>query len=198
MKKDLNSKGFTLIEVIVALLLFSLLMGALWEFFGNTYSVYTQFDHKTNLSDESRRVSSFIREEIRLADQVTITVEGSPELKIHPPETPKTMESSSLVKDKQLAKIELKTAGSGRKGDRRIELSENASFDNGEGLYKLVYIANSTSSLISDKIQNIKVTREEDSPIVVFECTISKKGETQAAQIVQHIFSESLEYKAKY
>lgn len=191
MKKRLDQKGFSLIEVVVALLLFSLLMGSLWEFFGNTYSVYTQFDKKTNLDDEARRISSFIREEIRLADKVAITLEDNSI--IYPPNT---TGSSIEIKDKQLKIINLNTTGGGtKKPSRSIKLSSNGLDKSGQLMYKLEYTANGTPSLISDKIKNIKITKEKDSSIVEFTCEVRQVNDTQE---IKNVFSESLEYKEKY
>ncbi len=200
MKSVPNQKGFTVLEVVVALLLFSLLMGSLWQFYGDTYSMYIKFDHKTNLSEQARISTSFIREEIRLAEEVTITVkDGTEEKTIHPPTVPQTSKSSDKIEG-ELVKIELRTTprtGSGKE-NRQIRLRENASTQNDQGAYHLLYKANFTESLISDKIHNIKVTREENSPIVRFECTLAVSRNGEIFQQVENVFSESLEYKIAY
>jgi len=188
MKKEQSQRGFSLIEVVVALLLFSLLMGSLWEFFSNTYSVYNKFDKKTNLSDESRMVSSFIREEVRLADQVTIKVKDATtnvEYTIKPEETFRITGN--------LEEIILNTTETiGRKQKRKLLLTENPPGAKDKGKFKLDYVANLITSPIADKIENIKVTREENSSIIEFECTLIKNGDIQK---VENTFSESLKYK---
>ncbi|WP_069998221.1 PilW family protein [Cellulosilyticum sp. I15G10I2] len=201
MKKTPNQKGFTVLEVIVALLLFSLLMGSLWHFFGETYSLYIKFDHKSDLSEQARIITSFIREEIRLADEVTLTVktvDGS-DKKISPPEHPKTSESSDLIEG-EFVTIDLNTAsGTGtKKGKRQIILRENTSTEKDQGKYRLFYKANFTESLISDKIEQIKVIREKDASIVQFECILAITRDGEIFQEVQNVFSESLQYKIAY
>ena len=200
MKNAPNQKGFTLLEVVVALLLFSLLMGSLWQFYGDTYSMYIKFDHKTDLSEQARIATSFIREEMRLAEKVTITVKtGTEEKKIQPPTETKTSESSDKIEG-ELVKIELSTTpGTGsKKEDRQIGLRKNTLSANDQGAYHLLYKANSTESLISDKIYNIKVIREQNSPIVHFECTLAVIRNGEIFQQVENVFSESLEYKIAY
>lgn len=185
MKNTIHQKGFTVLEVIVALLLFSLLMGSLWQFYGETYRGYISFDQQADLSEQSRLVTNFIREEIRLSDQVTIEVwSGSEKKYINFP----SESSDSLTGDLSEILLNTKAGTSTQKGDRKIKLV-------GESLY---YEANHVPSLISDKVDNIKVIKETDSPIIQFECTYAIKKNGTVIQSFQNTFSESLQYKMPY
>jgi prepilin-type N-terminal cleavage/methylation domain-containing protein len=202
MKNTIHQKGFTVLEVIVALLLFSLLMGSLWQFYGETYRGYISFDQQSDLSEQSRLVTSFIREEIRLSDQVTIVVEtdvaGTKQTKeIHPPVIPKT-EDSSALREGELKRIKLNTLSSSRKTSRELWLKDNVLPLKDMGRYSLYYNANGTDSLISDKVDNIKITREQDASTVQFECTFAIRRDAAVIQEMQNTFSESLEYKTKW
>ncbi len=195
-----RQKGFTLIEVAVTLLLFSLTMGVLWEFFSNTYSTYVMFDKKSMLSDQSRITTSFIREEIRSAEGITIEVLTGAALsleEVNPPSaTGPTHEIKGILSQIKFAN---QTTGPGiLKKKRSIKMETNTTTQGGLGKYRLIYTAGGTSSLISDKVENIKVIRDADSSVVQFECIFNEDGETQSTQIIRNIFSESLEYKEKY
>ena len=178
MKNTIHQKGFTVLEVIVALLLFSLLMGSLWQFYGETYRGYISFDQQADLSEQARLVTNFIREEIRLSDQVTIdtTVQG------------------------RLTEMKLNTLlSSSKKTKREIVLDAiKEDTDEEEKTYSLYYSASGTKSLISDKVYNIKVTQEEGSSIVQFECTVAIVRDGKIIQQAVSTFSESLQYKEPY
>jgi prepilin-type N-terminal cleavage/methylation domain-containing protein len=202
MKNITHQKGFTVLEVIVALLLFSLLMGSLWQFYGEAYRGYISFDQQADLSEQARLVTSFIREEIRLSDQVTLLIEtdtdGTKESKeIHPPVVPKT-DNSSALREGELKRIKLNTLSSSRKTSRELWLKDNAPDTKEKGQYSLYYTANGTDSLISDKVDNIKVTRVKDASTAQFECTFAIRRDTAIIQEMQNTFSESLEYKTKW
>lgn len=179
-KKNRQQRGFTLLEVVAALVLFTLLMSSLWDFFAGFYKNYTVFDEKADLLDQGKIVAAFIKEEIRLADEVKIVLKDG--AVISPVDKPH--EAINGVLDK----IELRTTFS-TSGKKKRAIS----FKSG----KLTY-DNLTSSLISDKIESIEVTKEPDSFLVKFECLFLKKGETSELQKVTYTFIGSLEHKALY
>lgn len=103
MRKKYNQKGFTLLEVTLALVLFSILISTAFMLFQDSYKTYIDFQNKANLLEDSRMITEFIQEEIRTADYVKMNivkkgvgVEGAPsttpkyhyltELKLEPEE----------------------------------------------------------------------------------------------------------------
>lgn len=195
MKKHLNQRGFTLIEIIVALLLFTMLLALVWECFIGIFRNYKDLEVKIKLNDQSRLVESFIKEEIRSAEQVTIIVKtetSGAEQKIEP-----STDSEARLEG-QLRKIILSNVDpySGTKNSNRsLELQKNPSLKPNEGAYIFCYTANGTSTLIADKISAIKVIRAKDSNNVDFECEFYTSGSNEAYQKLIYLFSESLDYK---
>lgn len=188
----MKEKGFSLLEMIVVVLLFSILMQAVLNVFSSVYTGYSIFRSKVTYNDNARMVSDFIRDEMRLADRVRITVS---DLGVQKAIDPK-ITSGCVSVTGQLKEIKLYTTG-GTIG--AIKLKSNSGTSSNKGKYSLVYQADSsgTQNLISDLIEEIVVTRTTNSDYVTFECVISKENVTTTSAQLTQSFTESLAYKQK-
>ena len=195
-KKD---NGFTLLEAVIALVLFALLLQTLLGFFSQMYVNSKRLEQRSYLVDNARLVNEFVQEKIREASKVKIIAiddKGTPDdpaddvnVSIEPITT--STENTSLKG--RLVKIEMKDVLG-----HASEIEMKAITTEGKGNYQLIYTANSSSSLISDMIENIKVKREKDSDVVEFTCDFYKKNETLDQLKLKEIFTETLAYKQKY
>ena len=103
---------------------------------------------------------------------------------------PITTSAENVRCEGRLVIIEMKDAL-----DKESKIEMKAITTEGKGNYQLIYTANSSSSLISDMIENIKVKREKDSDVVEFTCDFYKKNETLDQLKLKEIFTETLAYK---
>lgn len=188
----MKQKGFSLLEMIVVVLLFSILMQAVLGVFSSIYTGFSIFRNKVNYNDNARIVSDFIRDEIRLADKVRITVS---DLGVNKAIDPKVT-SGCLNVAGELKEIKLYTTD-GTIG--AIKLKANSGTNAKQGKYSLVYQADGsgTQNLISDLVDEMYVTRTTDSDYVTFEYVISKVGVTTTTAQLTQSFTESLAYKEK-
>ena len=188
MKKQ--ERGFTLLEAVVALVLFSILLQSLLNFFGSMYVNAKEFQEKAYYMDNARSVNDFIREKIRENLQVEIDTSGGLILPIAKGDT-----VSEIVG--QLNRINLDASG-----NTFIKLSElkdgSGNYLPRKGKYKLEYWSGGTPSLISDQIEDIQVKRGANSEIVEFTCEFNKHDETKEILKLEEIFTESLAYKKKF
>lgn len=188
MKK--KERGFTLLEAVVALVLFSLLLQSLLNFFGTMYVNAKEFQEKAYLMDNARSVNDFIREKIRENEKVEIETSAGI---IEPVAKGDTVSEI----DGQLKEIKLYTTG-----NTSIKLSVlkdgTGNYYPGKGKYKLEYWSGGTPSLISDQIEDIEVKREANSEIVEFTCKFNKHDETNEILKLEETFTESLAYKKKF
>ena len=179
MRKRANQRGFSLLEAILALLLFALLMDGLFDFFGKTYADYVRFDNKATNINETRAISDFIRNEIRGADEVTIKLADGTII------TKGTLMGITLT---TLSNITTTTGGMGSV----LKLESISGSQN----YKLTYNANDRTSLISDQIETIFVDKKKDSQLINFKCQVCKEERKDStSQKMESTFSESLYYK---
>ena len=189
-------EGFTLLEMCMSLILFTIMLEGLWGFFTNIYVDYIQFMLQTALNSEASTIEDYISEYIRSADKIKITTEdgiievvGSPNnVEVH---------KAHLKKIEGIIKTP-KADGSGfyeKKSDVVRSLDEK-----GNEVYKLTYSVNGsgTSNLISDEIESIKVTSKKASNLVIFECRLQKAGETNERLKVSRKFTESIANKEAY
>ncbi|MHC1749929.1 MAG: type II secretion system protein J [Cellulosilyticaceae bacterium] len=72
MKKESN--GFTLLEMLVATMLFGVVLVLVWNVFFVNYNNYSRLNKHRGTLDEARVVAKFIGDEIERADQVTVWV----------------------------------------------------------------------------------------------------------------------------
>ena len=181
MRKQVDQKGFSLLEAVLALLLFALLMDGLFDFFGKTYADYIRFDNKVTNMNEARVISDFIRSEIRGADEVAILLVEDEKMI--------TKGNLEAITGKTLKSITTTTGNMGSVLSLDATPSEPAE-------YKLTYNAGGRSSLISNQIQTILVDKKQDSQIVTFHCQVYKKNQKDSgSEKMESTFSESLYYK---
>ncbi len=207
-----QEQGFTLLEAAIALVLFCLLLQGLLNFFAVMYSNSKHLEQKAYLMDNARAINNFIGEKIKEATNVEIELTKSLNNAGTPNDptddtwanadwayrliTPILIPSDNTAREGRLSRIVLQD----KVGNiTYIDLKFTSSADNNKGYYQLVYVSgtSATESLISDRIQNIKVTRKKDSDIVEFSCELSKKNETFNYLKIKEVFTESLAYKGK-
>ncbi len=182
MKK--NSRGFTLLEICVCFILFAILLESLWGFFSNTYAEFLQMDKQVMLNNEADAIQSFIKNYIRQEEKIKITTQDDSIIQVL---TGTGNPSSDITGD--LKSIE---------GDSsQLKIGTNTPPIARQGLLKLEYISGGTSKVVSDQIQNIKVTQKKDSDLVEFVCTLHKAGESNNRSKVTIRFIESLTYKER-
>lgn len=195
-----KEKGFTLIEVIMAIMLFGILLEGIGGFFSTTYTAFTQFDKKVILNNEATAVEDFMRDYIRRADEIKIFVTRPTiiePIQVYPNANPSTTISGETLKYIEIVR-KVQTAASGGGivetiEKCKIELAPNYASD--QGAYKLKYIVGTNERIISDQIENIKIAITKDSNLVEIECMIAKKSEMSERLKVTVKFTESLRYK---
>ncbi len=214
-----QEKGFTLLEIAVCFILFAILLESLYGFFGNIYTEFIQTDTKLALNSEADMIESFLSDYIRGADKIKITIKDGADVKVIEVMQPKTVPrvatdpnnlNNDEIIDLPLVKIETErkevdttTSPSSYKINKsEIELTDNPTPRTGkQGEMQLNYRALPGTSggpkLISDQIENIKVSRKKDSDLVEFTCTVHKANETNERLKVTIKFSESLAYKER-
>ena len=173
-----------MLDISVCFVLFAIFLEGLGGFFGNFYGEFIIFAKKVALNNEADAVVSFLRTYIREAEKIKITTEDGDIIEVilsgtHPE-----------IVEKTLATIEVD-------GSKTIKLEAISTPTANQGKMVLKYTSGGTSKVISDKIENIKVTREKNSDIVEFTCTIHKAGEANDRTKVVIKFAESLAYKGK-
>lgn len=185
-----NQKGFTFLEMIISILLLTILLGMLWNFFASVYVDYTYFDRKVNLSNQADSTQDFIRNILRTADTVTIIDTSGNSI---------TSTTTSDVIDVDLKEIKCTQRQVGAADQTVYIVLENiTSPDIQQGKMQLVYRVGSstgTYNLISDMVEKIQVSKPANSNYITFDCEYKKKGESNERVIVNQSFSESIAYK---
>ena len=196
-------KGFTLLEAVIALVLFALLLQSLLDFFSQMYINARRFEQRSYLVDNARSVNDFIQEKIRNSYFIEVTVatgdNGTPEVLSDDPIviiTPIINSSDNVAYEGRFVQIKMKDKAGTNLSEVNIERIPDSV--EGKGKYRLIYTAGGTSSLISDMVENIKVKREIDSDVVEFTCSFNKRDETIDKLKIEEIFTETLAYKNKY
>lgn len=190
MKK--KQEGFTLLELLIAILLLSIFLAAVWQFFSIAYIRYHQNQVRIELDNNARNINQFIQTEIRKADAVQIKTEDG---QVIDPILTKT-DNKSITGE--LKEIKLKNGTQ----TYSLELVALAGGDETKGVYELQYVTNesgvTTRIPVSDMIQKFEVTRNKNSDEVSFYCELNRKNEEDAILKIKHTFTESLAYKQKY
>ncbi len=205
-----REQGFTLLEISVCFVLFAILLEALWGFFGNIYGEFLMFDKKVALDNEADTIESFLRDYIRQADKIKITTQDGKTIEVilAPPDTnPNNLDViNGDLQEIEIEKKQFNAASSAYETKNSKVIVGNTSSPTGkQGKLQLTYQALSgvggsdvgSSKLISDQIENIKVTSKKDSDLVEFTCTVHKNGETNDRLKVTFRFTEALSYKAR-
>lgn len=71
-----NQSGFTLIELVIALILLGIVLSLAYTFFSFGISAFTQGEQRSIVQQSSRLTSRFIQNEIRYAMEIIIGPEG--------------------------------------------------------------------------------------------------------------------------
>lgn len=190
-----KEQGFTLLEMMVCFIIFGIFLECLWGFYTHIHINHVTFNQQVKLTSEGDNIEAFIRESIRDAKKVKITTSGSGGV------GEEEIESGHMndVQQLELIKIEftrvVDEGGTPTEKSCMLEITNNGASDIGKGAHNLVYKVDSSEKIISDQIENIKVTSKKDSNLVTFECVLCKKDETNSRLKVTKQFSESLAYK---
>lgn len=185
MKKE---QGFTLLEMIITILLFSMFLSAFTLFFGTVYRNYTKFQTQVKLANEERIISEFIRDEIRLAEQITIKVKPAnlPALDIY---WDKALPTADIT---EATLMEINIREKGKVATIKLEgLPVTAG-----AKYKLSYRSNGTTMVISEIIENLTISQKKQSDILSFTCVVGEKAST--SEKLTSRFEEVLTYKKPY
>lgn len=209
-----NQKGFTLLELVVCFVLFAILLEGLWGFFSNIYGEFMQFDKKVALNNEVDAVESFLRDYIREADKITLTMQDGKIIEVilapttaNPAPNPNNQDViAGDLKQIEIEKKQLNAAGTAYEiKNSKVFVVNNTSPTGKQGRLKVSYQLLSGvggsgiggAKLISDQIENIKVTHRKDSDLVEITCTVHKNGETNGRLKVTVRFTEDLSYKER-
>lgn len=202
-----NEKGVTLLEMSLSFVLLAILLESVWGFFSTLYIQSIRLEQQIRLSNEAAAVVGFIKQEIRSADKVQITTMLGDKIEVvHSGET-----NNIELRDQPLKSIQYqlkipKTNGLGYTEKECEIILYTIPREPKKGENKLSYTVRTIDgkyvgtnfSIISEMIENIKVTRYKDSDLVEFTCKISKKNERDPKLIITKKFTESLEYKEHY
>lgn len=190
-----KEKGFTLLELCMCLVIFGVFIECLGGFFNQCSMRYRQYREQLELTQEGQNVEDFIRDCIRRADKVQIKTESG---KVIEAIDQALGVQASDIESERLWKIEcVRTAvEKGTRITEKYRLEMKKSGGNYSGKYALVYSGGYVSNIVSEQIENIKVTKDKDSDRVLFECSLQKENEGNTRINYTKCFSESLEYKA--
>lgn len=203
-----NEGGFTLLETCISFVLFAIMIESIWGFFSTIYINYLQFEQQVSMNSERINVEDFIKREIRSADKVRILTTSGEQIEV----TYKTSTNNVEVKDKLLKSIKYrvkvpKTIGIGyEEKECEIVLRTVSTIDGTKGTKELSYSVKAKGGIpvatnytvISEMIENIKVTSYKDSDLVEFTCEFQKRNENNNKLKITKRFIESLEYKEHY
>lgn len=199
-----KEKGFTLLEVILAIMLFGILLEGIGGFFSGIYKEFTYFDTKVVLNNEATAIEDFMRDYIRMADEIKIFIKRptiTDPIQVYP-----QTNSSTTISGETLSYIEIvrktQTTASGGGIVETVEkcnIQLEGNKDKGQGSYKLYYVVKNNGvenkRVISDQIENIKIAIAKDSNLVEIECMVGKENETDPRLKTTVEFTESLAYK---
>ena len=196
-----EQQGFTLLELCICLVLFSIFLEGLWSVYSCFYFDYVKLNQQVSLMNEESNVEEFVRECMREAKQMKITVKDQmiqPNMKFDD-------SNNKDVVDKPLQKIEftrmLQTSDDTYEEKKcKIEMVYIGGKNSNTGKYKLTYEAPGKpgANTISDQIEKITVTHYKNSDYVEFTCVMNRMGEQDERLICTEVFSESLAYKQQY
>lgn len=195
-----TEKGFTLLEAVLAILLFGFVLQMLMNFFFHMYGNGKIFQTQSYLMDNARTVNAFVKEKIRNAEEVRVTVKDAAgnEREFGPILSP----TDRIEVSGELVRITFKESTEGYKG---IEIKAAASNPN-KGQYLLNYVTYDGPSdtigknavLISDMVKSIEVSYKRNSEDVLFKCSYAPQiPKNRNSEVITDTFSESLIYKEK-
>ncbi len=192
-----KKRGFTLLEMCVCIIIFAVFLEAIWGFYTHIYINNAVFNQQVKLSSEGGNIEAFIRENMRDAEAIKIKTSSNTGEK-HEIE----LDYSDAVKEETLelitVKKEVASSGSTTLKECSLSVSNNTESDSERrGEKSLMYTVDGKDKLVSDWIENIKVTKEKDSKIITFEVELCDKDEENSRLKYTHIFSESIAYKNK-
>ena len=204
---ETNKKGFTLLEMSLSFVLFAILIESIWGFFATISKHSIQLEQQIRMSSEAASVADFIRQELHSADEVCIVTTLGTILEANSSESKTSAEviNESLKAIKYRVKVP-KTSGEGYTQKTCEIVLSSVSVNSTKGKQKLSYTVNAVdgswvginSAVISEMIEDIKVTRYKNSDLIEFTCEIYKNNETNPKLKIIKKFMESLEYKGCY
>lgn len=192
MTKD---KGFTLLELCICLMIFGIFIECLGGFYSQCSMRYNQFREQLELTHEGQNVEDFIRSSIRKADRVKIKTTSG---KVIEAITNEESDRESDVVEESLKRIECVRTSvvKGKQITEKYRIEMRKSGGEYSGRHALIYSGGNVINIISEQVENIKVTCHRGSNNVQFECSLQKEGQTNPSIHYTKNFSESLEYKA--
>lgn len=194
------NKGFTLIEITLSIILFSIMIDGLMVCYAHLTYEYSAFKQLEQLKQNAAAVQDFITYYMRTADQIEIITDSI-----------KSQEEGELKEGaRRLKFIKCTFEVPNKKNPEEVEIKHcqialdeilSAVEKQGAGKYKLVYavIENNQSknnNLISDLIEQIIVCEDKERQVVEFECRFKKRDEENERLQVTKYFTESLAYKS--
>lgn len=191
--------GFTLLELSICLILFSIFLEAFLGFYTNIYGNYIKTDHQMILMNEGNNVEQFIKGCIRESIKLRIWADGEVVETILDADSTYNQD----VVDVPLDKIEFSRMIEMSKGsyqEKRCQIEMIYMGEKGNGKYKLTYEASGKpgANTISDWVEAITVTRYKGSNNVEFKCIFQKKDEKDQRLSYTKCFSVNLDYKTHY
>lgn len=185
-----KSKGFTLIEVSISLLLGSILLQALLSFYIQLYRESQIFTQQVTLRNEAYNVENYLRLYIRQAEKIKIvTTKG----KVIEPLADNDVVEESLNSIMFIHKVQnIKTST-----NIVLETNNSTSLEISPiGKKRLYYYG--TSNVISNLVEDITITYFKDIEEVMFHCTLNKMNEENPNLIYTFTFTESIAHKQPY
>lgn len=191
--------GFTLVETLCGIVILGIMSPLLIQCFNTVYANAMYLQKASYNMNHARVVNVFIKDKIREAYKVSIDIKQEDKkgelinyVKLQPPIQKWTEE----VLEGELIRIILQDeAGK----VMRIEMAPNVltgTHQSPKGKYQLNYISNGVSSLISDQIESIKVSKPKYSDGILFKGTyVEAPSVNRKREQVEDLFFISLAYK---
>lgn len=159
-----TQKGSSLLEMLLATVLFGIFTISIWSLFNRVYWAYWKTDQEVKLLEEGRMIVEFIQEEIRMAEGVIIEVDGATNV----------MESQETIHQKLLKNMTfIKDKDDRSKPTNEDKLQLFASSD-----YKGYYLRYQ-KNVVAEHIQSITISREKNSKLVEITCVMLGKKEEE-------------------
>ena len=171
-----NQRGISLLEVLLASVVFGILTLGTWSAFHKVYWNYTEAQIRAQLQEEVRTISAFIKEEIRMAEVVVIRYGDKTAKDI--------MQATEEVLEEELHSIQFWP-------DRMVSTKRDTMYFTATpniGFSKLEYQGN----VLSNWIKKLTVSRPKNSDLITLHLVVGHpKREMQQEETILI----SLQYK---
>ncbi|MEG0906628.1 MAG: hypothetical protein RSD26_11125, partial [Cellulosilyticaceae bacterium] len=174
--------GNSLLEVLLATVLFGIFTISIWSLFHRVYWAYWKTDQEVKLLEEGRMIVEFIQEEVRMAEAVIIEVDGATNV----------MESKEAIYQKPLKNmVFIKDRDDRSKPSNEDKLQLFASSE-----YKGYYLRYQ-KNVVAENIQSITISREKNSNLVKITCMMfgKEEGENLSTSLVISLEHKTLKTK---